>query len=76
MYSAVGAKRSDAKVVVTGYPLLFNGTDCNVLTFFTGDEMARLNEATAKLNAVIKARSRPPASPSCGRARLHRACLV
>ncbi len=44
-------------MVVTGYPLLFNGTDCNVLTFFTAAEMARLNAATAELNALIEERS-------------------
>ena len=32
--------------MVTGYPLLFNGTDCNLFTFFTAFEMARLNAAT------------------------------
>ena len=57
VYSAVRSQAPNAKVVVTGYPLLFNGTDCNVLTFFTGAEMARLNDATEDLNAVIQAQS-------------------
>jgi len=58
VYSAVRSQATNAKVVVTGYPLLFNGTDCNVLTFFTGAEMARLNDATARLNAVIQERAK------------------
>ena len=45
------------RVAVTGYPKLFNGTDCNPLTFFTAAEMARLNEATAELNALIEKQS-------------------
>ena len=43
--------------MVTGFPLLFNGTDSNVLTFFTGAEMARLNDATEGLNTVIQERA-------------------
>ena len=57
VYAAVRAKAPNAKVVVTGYPLLFNGTDCNALTFFTAAEMARLNAATAELNALIEKQS-------------------
>ena len=57
VYSAVRRQAPNAKVVVTGYPMLFNGSDCNVLTFFTGAEMARLNAATVALNTVIQARA-------------------
>ena len=55
VYEAVKAKAPGARVVVTGYPRLFNErTDCNPFTFFTTDEMARLNDATDRLNAAIK----------------------
>ena len=45
--------------MVTGYPLLFNGTDCNLFTFFTAAEMARLNTATNELNQVISTAADP-----------------
>ena len=54
VYAEVKAEAEGARIVVTGYPLLFNGTDCNLFTFFTADEMARLNAATNALNKVIK----------------------
>ena len=47
-----------ARVVVTGYPRLFSGDDCNALTFFSKREMARLNAATEELAVVIRARTR------------------
>ena len=42
---------------MTGYPRLFNGSDCNPLTFFTAAEMAAINAGTDELNAVIRARA-------------------
>jgi lysophospholipase L1-like esterase len=55
VYAAVKAKAPGARVVVTGYPRLFNErTDCNPFTFFTTDEMARLNIATDRLNVAIQ----------------------
>ncbi|WP_218184553.1 SGNH/GDSL hydrolase family protein [Nigerium massiliense] len=53
LYASVRARAPHAKVTVTGYPLLFNGTDCHVLTFFSGDEMSRLNSATRRLDAIL-----------------------
>jgi len=47
-----------ARVVVTGYPRLFNGDDCNALTFFSEREMERLNAATDELDALIRSRTR------------------
>lgn len=43
-----------ARVVVAGYPHLFNGEDCNAGTFFSPIEEARLNRATDQLDALIK----------------------
>jgi lysophospholipase L1-like esterase len=55
VYAAITLRAPGARIVVTGYPQLFNGiTDCNPFTFFTDTEMAQLNEATIELNRVIK----------------------
>ena len=54
VYTTVKGKAWNATVVVTGYPLLFNGTDCNPLTFFTQSEMRQINAGTEKLNEVIR----------------------
>ena len=57
LYTQIRAQAPAARVVVTGYPLLFNGTDCNLLTFFSGAEMARLNAATVELDTLISTRT-------------------
>ena len=57
VYGAINQRAPGARVAVTGYPKLFNGTDCNLLTFFTPAEMARFNDATVELNALIKDRA-------------------
>lgn len=48
LYGDIRAKAPNARTVVLGYPRLFNGTDCHLLTWFSGAEMTRLN-ATADL---------------------------
>lgn len=48
LYGDIRAKAPHARTVVLGYPRLFNGTDCHLLTWFSGAEMTRLN-ATADL---------------------------
>ncbi len=48
VYQEVKKRAPGATVVVTGYPLLFNGTDCNPLTFFTPDEMSGDQRRNAK----------------------------
>lgn len=55
LYAAIRAKAPTARVVVAGYPRLFNGRDCHALTFFSADEMTRLNNGSATLNGVIAA---------------------
>ena len=57
VYGEIKPRAPGARVAVTGYPKLFNGTDCNLLTFFTPAEMARFNDATVELNALIKDRA-------------------
>jgi lysophospholipase L1-like esterase len=54
VFQSVKDRAPGATVVVTGYPLLFNGTDCNPLTFFTQSEMKAINAGTAELNEAIR----------------------
>ena len=44
-----------AKVVVLDYPRLFDGVDCNALTFFSSGEMTRLNQTADMMKNVISA---------------------
>lgn len=54
LYATVRDRAPDAQVVVTGYPRLFNGVeDCNLATFFSPHEMARLNAAGDELNSLV-----------------------
>ncbi|GAA4114645.1 hypothetical protein GCM10022415_10670 [Knoellia locipacati] len=43
----------DAEVVVTAYPVLFNGQDCNALTFFSPHERARIEAGVGELATVV-----------------------
>ena len=51
LYAAIRARAPSAQVVVVGFPRIFNGTDCNALTWFSQPEMTRINAATDLLNA-------------------------
>ena len=55
LYASIRAKAPNAKVVVVGYPRIFNGTDCNLLTWFSGSEMTRLNQTADQLDGTIAA---------------------
>jgi lysophospholipase L1-like esterase len=55
LYGAIKSKAPSARVVVVGYPRLFNGIDCNAGTFFSPTEMTRLNQTADLLNAKIAA---------------------
>jgi lysophospholipase L1-like esterase len=55
LYSSIRSRAASARVVVVGYPRLFNGTDCNAGTFFSPDEMTRLNATADLLNLKIAA---------------------
>ena len=57
LYAAIRAQAPYARVVVTGYPLLFNGSDCNLLTFFSPARRPRLNAATNELDGLMQARA-------------------
>lgn len=55
LYSAIRTKAPNARVVVVGYPRLFNGEDCNALTFFSPAEETRLNQTADLLNSKLAA---------------------
>ncbi|HET7689531.1 MAG TPA: SGNH/GDSL hydrolase family protein [Nocardioidaceae bacterium] len=57
LYSAIRAKATTAKVVVVGYPRIFNGEDCNAGTWFSPTEESRLNATADLLNSTISARA-------------------
>jgi len=51
LYSAIRAKAPNARVVVVGYPRIFQGEDCNALTWFSPTEESRLNATADLLNS-------------------------
>lgn len=53
LYTAVRTRAPWATVVVAGYPRVFNGEDCNALTWFSPTEEARLNATADRLNSRI-----------------------
>ena len=54
VYAQVKTRAPQAKIVVAGYPRLFNGQDCSWATFFSADEMRRMNDAADLLNSRIQ----------------------
>ena len=68
LYTSIRSKAPRATVVVAGYPRLFNGEDCNALTWFSPSDESLLN-ATAdlldsKLAAAAAARGFAFANPT------------
>ena len=55
LYATIRSRATNAKVIVVGYPRLFNGTDCNAGTFFSAAEMTRLNQTADLLNSKTAA---------------------
>jgi len=53
LLATIGERVPDAEVVVTAYPVLFNGEDCNALTFFSPHEMGRIKAGVDSLAGVI-----------------------
>jgi lysophospholipase L1-like esterase len=53
LYAAIRSRAPQATVVVAGYPRVFNGEDCNALTWFSPAEETRLNATADLLNARI-----------------------
>jgi lysophospholipase L1-like esterase len=57
VYNAIRSHAPTATVIVLGYPRLFMGVDCNAGTFFSGDEMTKLNATADLLASVTSARA-------------------
>jgi lysophospholipase L1-like esterase len=57
VYSQIKTRAPNARVVVLGYPRLFMGVDCNAGTFFSTDEMTKLNATADLLKNVTAARA-------------------
>ena len=55
LYSSIRAKAPNAKVVVVGYPRLFNGEDCNALTWFSPSDESLLNATADLMNSKLSA---------------------
>jgi hypothetical protein len=55
LYRSIRERAPYAREVAAGYPRLFNGEDCNLLTWFSPSEESRLNATADLLNAKIKA---------------------
>ena len=55
LYASIRSKAPNAKVVVVGYPRIFNGEDCNAGTWFSPTEESRLNQTADLLDSKISA---------------------
>jgi len=55
LYAAIRAKAPGATVVVVGYPRLFNGEDCNALTWVSPSDESLLNATADLLNSKLAA---------------------
>ena len=57
VYAQIRTRSPGARVVVLGYPRLFMGVDCNAGTFFSGDELTRMNQTADQLRDVTRGRA-------------------
>jgi hypothetical protein len=55
LYASIRSKAPNAKVVIVGYPRLFQGEDCNAGTWFSPSEETRLNQTADLLNSKLAA---------------------
>jgi lysophospholipase L1-like esterase len=57
LYASIKSKAPNAKVVVVGYPRIFNGEDCNAGTWFSPSEETRLNATADLINSKTSAQA-------------------
>jgi lysophospholipase L1-like esterase len=57
VYSQIKSRSPTAKVIVLGYPRIFNGEDCNAGTWFSPDDETRLNATADLLRDVTRGRA-------------------
>ena len=55
LYASIKSKAPNARVVIVGYPRLFQGEDCNAGTWFSPSEETRLNQTADLLNSKLSA---------------------
>ncbi|MFC7489879.1 MULTISPECIES: SGNH/GDSL hydrolase family protein [unclassified Knoellia] len=55
LYTSIRSKAPNARVVVVGYPRIFQGEDCNAFTWFSPAEEARLNQMADLINSKTSA---------------------
>lgn len=53
LYASIRSKAPNAKVVIAGYPRIFNGEDCNAGTWFSPAEESRLNYTSDLMNGKL-----------------------
>jgi hypothetical protein len=57
LYSAIRGRAPNARVVVVGYPRIFNGEECNLASRISPGEQAELNRTADLLATTIGARA-------------------
>jgi lysophospholipase L1-like esterase len=57
VYNQIRSRASGARVIVVGYPRLFNGVECNGLARISKGEQERLNQAADVMAGVISGRA-------------------
>lgn len=57
VYAQIKSRAPSAKVAVLGYPRIFNGEDCQAATFFSPDDITRLNATADLMRTTIRARA-------------------
>ena len=57
LYGLIRSKAPNARVVVVGYPRLFNGEQCNLISRISPEEQAELNATADLLSTVIMGRA-------------------
>jgi lysophospholipase L1-like esterase len=57
LYNAMRARATTARIVVVGYPRLFNGQECNLGSRISSSEQAELNATADLLRTVTSARA-------------------
>lgn len=53
LYAGIRSRSPYARVVVVGYPRIFQGEDCNAFTWFSPAEESRLNQTADLLNSRL-----------------------
>ncbi|WP_018157732.1 SGNH/GDSL hydrolase family protein [Demetria terragena] len=53
LFDAIKSRGPQAQIVMVGYPRLFSSGDCSLVTFFTDDEIARMNGIADRMAEVM-----------------------